>query len=330
MCNQCRQVSTRCAGPGCPSYGKSTSYLNVFHSVIRYARHVLQARLPGPQVADTMQSMDSHEKALPQACLGNPTPNHRPRPLPRRPAQLASCCSPRRREGSSLRAGAEQGGQHAPLSLGLALPRTPALLGVARGPTSRAHLVGEQIVAEAQASGRGRSRLNPGRAPREGRKSGRRLPAQLSGPRCPGGGHVTGGAAFSSNISCLTELDGWCSFCANAGSISVPPLLLPSIGPQAWDIFPRTGCLHRSPFHRVDDRLLVLQPGARAVPKVGEPSSEHWSTRDLPAPHNIKRRKSPRDVHLNTSTQLHSTTSKLQCWTPYAKQLARQKHNPTH
>ena len=39
---------------------------------------------------------------------------------------------------------------------------------------------------------------------------------------------------------------------------------------------------------------------------------------------------SPRDLHLNTKTQLHSTTSKLQCWTPYAKQLARQEHNPTH
>ena len=39
---------------------------------------------------------------------------------------------------------------------------------------------------------------------------------------------------------------------------------------------------------------------------------------------------SPRDLHLNNKTQLHSTTSKLQCWTPYAKQLARQEHNPTH
>ena len=61
---------------------------------------------------------------------------------------------------------------------------------------------------------------------------------------------------------------------------------------------------------------------------VGEPSSEHWSTRDLPAPRNIKRQKSPRDLHLNAKTQLHSTTSKLQCWTRYAKQLARQEHNP--
>ena len=39
---------------------------------------------------------------------------------------------------------------------------------------------------------------------------------------------------------------------------------------------------------------------------------------------------SPRDVHLNAKTQLHSMTSKLQCWTPHAKQRARQEHNPTH
>ena len=64
--------------------------------------------------------------------------------------------------------------------------------------------------------------------------------------------------------------------------------------------------------------------------EVGEPSSGHWSTRDLPAPRNIKQQKSPRDLHLNAKTQLHSTTSKLQCWIPYAKQLARQEHNPIH
>ena len=45
--------------------------------------------------------------------------------------------------------------------------------------------------------------------------------------------------------------------------------------------------------------------------EVGEPSSGHWATRDLPAPHNTKWWKSPRDLHLNTKNQLHSTTSKL-------------------
>ena len=64
--------------------------------------------------------------------------------------------------------------------------------------------------------------------------------------------------------------------------------------------------------------------------EVGEPTSGHWSTRDLPAPCNIKRWKSPRDLHLNTKTQLHSTTSKLQYRTPYAKQRTRQEYNPIH
>ena len=36
--------------------------------------------------------------------------------------------------------------------------------------------------------------------------------------------------------------------------------------------------------------------------EVGEPSSGHRSTRDLPAPHDIKWRKSPRDLHLNAKT----------------------------
>ena len=82
----------------------------------------------------------------------------------------------------------------------------------------------------------------------------------------------------------------------------------------------------------VDDRLVVLQPGVcqGCASEVREPGSGHWSTRDLPAPCNIKQRKSPRDLHLNAKTQLHSKTSKLQCWTPYAKQLAREEHNLIH
>ena len=64
--------------------------------------------------------------------------------------------------------------------------------------------------------------------------------------------------------------------------------------------------------------------------EVGEESSEHRSTRDLPAPRYIKWQNSPRDLHLNAKTHLHSMISKLQCSTPYAKQLARQEHNPIH
>ena len=70
--------------------------------------------------------------------------------------------------------------------------------------------------------------------------------------------------------------------------------------------------------------------GQSCATEVGEPSSGHWSTRDLPAPHTIKWRKSPRDLHLNAKTQLQSTTSKLQRRTSYVKQLPRQEHNPIH
>ena len=88
-----------------------------------------------------------------------------------------------------------------------------------------------------------------------------------------------------------------------------------------------------SPFYSEPCGWKALGAPARrqgCASEVGEPTSGHWSTRDLPAPRNIKRWKSPRDLHLNAKTQLHSTTSKLQCWTPYAKQLARQEHNPIH
>ncbi|KAJ8797052.1 hypothetical protein J1605_001862 [Eschrichtius robustus] len=81
----------------------------------------------------------------------------------------------------------------------------------------------------------------------------------------------------------------------------------------------------------VADRVLVLWPGVRPEPL-------RWESRDqgtgppetsrLPVISNSE--SSPRDLHLNSKNQLHSTTSKLHCWTPYAKQLARQERNPTH
>ena len=70
----------------------------------------------------------------------------------------------------------------------------------------------------------------------------------------------------------------------------------------------------------VDDSLGALAVDQACACEEGAPSSEYGSTRDLPAPRNIKWRKFPRDVHLKSKTQLHSMTSKLQCWTPYAKQ----------
>ena len=78
------------------------------------------------------------------------------------------------------------------------------------------------------------------------------------------------------------------------------------------------------------DRVLVLRSGIR-------PELLRWETRvqDIGPQKNSHPQvtsigeRPPRDLHLNAKTQLHSTTSKLQCWTPHAKQLARQEHNPT-
>ena len=88
-----------------------------------------------------------------------------------------------------------------------------------------------------------------------------------------------------------------------------------------------------SPFYSEPCGRQALGAPARhqgCATEVGEPSSGHWSTSDLPAPHNTKRWKSPRGLHLNIKTQLRSMTSKLQCCTPYAKQLARQECYPIH
>ena len=76
--------------------------------------------------------------------------------------------------------------------------------------------------------------------------------------------------------------------------------------------------------------LVALTRCQICTSEVGDPSSGYWSTRDLLEPCNIKWRKSPRDIHLNVNTQLHSTISNLQCCTPYAKQLARQERNTIH
>ena len=64
--------------------------------------------------------------------------------------------------------------------------------------------------------------------------------------------------------------------------------------------------------------------------EVGEPSSGHWTTRYLPAHVISISKSSPRDLCLNAKAQLHSMTSKLQCWKSHAKQLVRQEHNTTH
>ena len=79
------------------------------------------------------------------------------------------------------------------------------------------------------------------------------------------------------------------------------------------------------------DRVFVLRPDIRPVPLSWESRVQYNSSPETSQLHVISSGKSsPRDLCLNTKTQLHSMTSKLQCWTPYAKQLTRQEHNPTH
>ena len=87
----------------------------------------------------------------------------------------------------------------------------------------------------------------------------------------------------------------------------------------------------RSVGSHVTDRVLVLWLG------VG-PEALRWESRvqdigppETSWPHVLSiGESSPRDLHLNAKTQLHSTTSKFQRWTPHAKQLARQEYKPLH
>ena len=66
------------------------------------------------------------------------------------------------------------------------------------------------------------------------------------------------------------------------------------------------------------------------APEVGELSSGHLTT-ETSQPQVISiSEKSLRDLHLNVKTQVNPMASKLQCWMPYAKQLERQEHKPTH
>ena len=82
---------------------------------------------------------------------------------------------------------------------------------------------------------------------------------------------------------------------------------------------------------RVADRILVLRLGVKPEPLRWQTRIQDIGPPETSQPHVTSNGKSsPRDLHLNTKTQLHSMTSKLQCWTPHAKQLARREHNPTH
>ena len=79
----------------------------------------------------------------------------------------------------------------------------------------------------------------------------------------------------------------------------------------------------------VADRVLVLWPSVRPEPLWWESRVQDAGPPETSLPHVISNGESSlRHLHLNAKIQLHSTTSKLQCWTPHAKHLARQEHNP--
>ena len=95
-----------------------------------------------------------------------------------------------------------------------------------------------------------------------------------------------------------------------------------------WGLENKTGCprLHSC---CVANRVLVLLPGVRPEPLRWESQVQDIGPTEISRPHVISIGKSsPTDLCLNVKTQLHPTASKLKCWTPHAKQLARQEHKP--
>ena len=71
-----------------------------------------------------------------------------------------------------------------------------------------------------------------------------------------------------------------------------------------------------SPFllSRVADRVLVVRPGVRPEPLRWESRVQDIGPPKTSQPHVMSIGKSsPRDLHLNAKTQLHSTANKLQC-----------------
>ena len=80
---------------------------------------------------------------------------------------------------------------------------------------------------------------------------------------------------------------------------------------------------------RVADRVLVLQPGVRPEPLKWESRIQDIGPPETSWPQVTSISEgSPRNIHLNIKTQLHSMTSKLQGWTPHAKQLSKTGTQP--
>ena len=77
------------------------------------------------------------------------------------------------------------------------------------------------------------------------------------------------------------------------------------------------------------DTVLVLRLGVSPEPLSWESRVQEIRPPETSWAHVISiGERSPRDLCLNAKTQLHSMSSKPQCWTPHAKHLARQEHNP--
>ena len=81
----------------------------------------------------------------------------------------------------------------------------------------------------------------------------------------------------------------------------------------------------------VAGKVLLHQPGVGPEPPRWESRVQDVGPPETSWPHRILISESaPRDFCLKTKTQLQPRTSRLQCWTPNAKQLVRQEHNPNH
>ena len=79
------------------------------------------------------------------------------------------------------------------------------------------------------------------------------------------------------------------------------------------------------------DRVLLHWPDVRPVPLRLESRFQDIGPPETSQLHVISNdESSPTGLHLNTKTQLHSTTSKLQCWTPHAKQTTSKTGTQPH
>ena len=129
------------------------------------------------------------------------------------------------------------------------------------------------------------------------------------------------GPVFTANLGCLSVLACCVSDKGNLAQINRPAKKNPRYQSDFYN-----SCLCW-----VADRVLLLPLGGRPEPLRWENWVQDTGPPETSWPHVISiGKRSPRDHCLNVKTQLHSMTSKLQCWTPHAKQLARQEHNPTH